>query len=268
MTGIQWLLQSNHPDLIAIREIEKILLAQGNVVHMAPLKGRSPDMPDLSDIDSSAPVVCYGPSFVPRALRHPDLAPGIFFDPQTFRWSSFQGGWGREAMLGDGRIVSAGDVLGSVGSGHVFVRPDEDSKAFDGGVFDRDGLEALIDRALASGNLSPETCLMVADTVEVDAEWRTFVVGNEVVAASSYRRGGVGDINLHVPHPVIDLAFDAVERWSPADVFCLDIALSGSRYGIVEANCFNASRFYGADATAILSAVSEFVAAQRPIPSL
>jgi hypothetical protein len=105
---------------------------------------------------------------------------------------------------------------------------------------------------------------VVADPVRVDAEWRTFVVGGEVVAASSYRRDGAGDINLHVPHAVIDMAFEAAELWMPADVFCLDIALSGDRYGIVEANCFNASRFYGADAAAVLAAVSAFVADRTP----
>lgn len=162
-------------------------------------------------------------------------------------------------MLSVGRVVpavAAPDVVGA----KSFVRPDEDSKAFDGGLFDAKSMAETIDLALMRGLLQPDTPVVVAEPVPVDAEWRTFIVGGEVVAASSYRRDGVGDINLHVPHAVVDLAFEAAERWLPADIFCLDIALSGGRYGIVEANCFNASRFYGADAAAVLSAVSTFVA--------
>lgn len=262
MTSIQWLLQSNHPNLSTIREIASILRDQGNAVHMVPLKGHSTELPDLSILDASDPVVCYGPSFVPRAFENLTLNPGIFFDPATFRWSAFRSGWGG-MMLSSGRVLPAAAAPDVVGA-KSFVRPDEDSKAFDGGLFDAKSMAETIDLALMRGLLQPETPVVVAEPVRVDAEWRTFVVGGEVVAASSYRRDGVGDINLHVPHAVIDMAFEAAERWMPADVFCLDIARSGDRYGIVEANCFNASRFYGADAAAVLSAVSAFVVDQRP----
>jgi hypothetical protein len=255
---IQWLLQSNHPNLSTIREIAAILRDQGNAVHMVALKGLSTELPDLSLLDPSEPVVCYGPSFVPRAFAHPDLNPGIFFDPESFRWSAFDAGWDG-MMLSAGRVVPAVAAPDRVGNG-AFVRPDEDSKAFDGGLFDEKSMAETIDLALMRGLLQPETPVVVAEPVRVDAEWRTFIVGGEVVAASSYRRDGVGDINLHVPHTVIDMAFEAAARWMPADVFCLDIALSGERYGIVEANCFNASRFYGADAAAVLSAVSALAA--------
>lgn len=255
---IQWLLQGNHPNPSTIREIAAILRDQGNAVHMVGLKGHSTELPDLSVLDPSEPVVCYGPAFVPRAFAHPGLTPGIFFDPAIFRWSVFDAGWDG-MMLSEGRVVPAVAAPGEVGS-RAFVRPDEDSKAFDGGLFDEKSMAETIDLALTRGLLQPETPVVVAEPVRVDAEWRTFVVGGEVVAASSYRRDGVGDINLHVPHAVIDMAFEAAARWMPADVFCLDIALSGDRYGIVEANCFNASRFYGADAAAVLSSVSGFAA--------
>lgn len=258
----QWLLQSNRANLSTMREIASILRDQGNTVHMVALKGRSTELPDLSMLDPAVPVVCYGPSFVPRAWGHPSLNPGVFFDPTTFRWSSFQSGWG-EMMLSAGRVVPAVAVPDMVGSGLAFVRPDEDSKAFDGGLFDARAIAEVIDLALSRGLIQANGLVVVAEPVRIDAEWRTFVVGGEVVAASSYRRDGAGDINLHVPHAVVDLAFEAAERWTPADVFCLDIACTSDRYRIVEANCFNASRFYGANVAAVLSAVSMFVANRR-----
>jgi hypothetical protein len=231
---------------------------------MVPLKGHSTELPDLSMLDAAEPVVCFGPSFVPRAFGHSELDPGIFFDPATFRWSAFQTGWG-DLMLSDGRVVSALAAPDLVGTG-AFVRPDEDSKAFDGGLYDSGSMAETIELALSRGLIQPDSSVVVAPLVDIEAEWRTFIVGGEVVAASSYRRNGVGDINLHVPLGVIDMAYEAAGQWNPADVFCLDIAISGDRYGIVEANCFNASRFYGADASAVLSSVSTFVADKRPEP--
>jgi hypothetical protein len=259
MTMTQWLLQSNHPNLSSIREIEAILCAQGNDVRMIALKGHSAEIPDIGTLDLTRPVVCYGPSFVPRTLRCSELSPGIFFDPATFRWSAFHEGWGELMLSAGAAIVCAMEAPSRIGAKLMFVRPDEDSKAFDGCLFDAASLKALIVPAVEKGLIHLETPVVMAEPIRIDAEWRTFIVDRQVVAASSYRKNGAGNIDLHVPRHVIDLAFEAAELWTPADVFCLDIALAGERYGIVEANCFNASRFYGADANAILNAVSAFV---------
>lgn len=256
---IQWLLQSNHPDLSSIREIEVILRDQGNDVGLVALKGHSTEIPEAEALDMSRPTVCYGPSFVPRALGYPDLSPGIFFEPATFRWSAFCVGWGDLMASDDAQVLRLSEAMSRISFEAMFVRPDEDSKAFDGGLYDRASLAAVLAPAIEKGFVDDSTEVVIASPMQIDAEWRTFIVGGEVVAASSYRYNGIGNMDLHVPHRAIDLAFDAAELWMPADVFCLDIALSGERYGIVEANCFNASRFYGADASVILESVSSFV---------
>ena len=258
MTSVQWLLQSNHPNPSAIREIELILRRQGHDVHSTELRGYSDAAFDIGSLDMDIPVVCYGPSFVPRALRYPELSPGIFFDPATFRWSAFRNGWGELMVSANADVVTVSHAASRLGTGSVFVRPDEDSKAFNGGLFDRASLELTIDAAIRKGRIGGDTLVVVAEPVQIDAEWRTFVVGGQVVASSSYRKDGTGNVDQHVPHEVVGLAEAAAARWTPAEVFCLDIALAGDRYGIVEANCFNASRFYGADANVILGAVSSF----------
>jgi hypothetical protein len=255
----QWLLQDNHPNLSSIREIELILCDQGNDVARVALKGHSTEIPGTEAFDKARPTVCYGPSFVPRALGYPDLSPGIFFDPATFRWSAFRAGWGDLMASADAQVIHLAEAMSRISFERMFVRPDEDSKAFDGGLYDRTSLAAVLTPAIEKGRVDDSTEIVIASPMQVDAEWRTFIVGGEVVAASSYRYNGIGNIDLHVPHRAIDLAFEAAELWTPAGVFCLDIALSGERYGIVEANCFNASRFYGADASVILDSVSSFV---------
>lgn len=162
-------------------------------------------------------------------------------------------------ICANAQVMRLSEAMSRLALEGMFVRPDEDSNAFDGGLFNESSLKAVFDPAIRKAYIDEDTLVVIAEPVQIDAEWRTFIVDGQVVAASSYRKDGAGNIDLYVPHRVIDLAFGAAELWSPAPVFCLDIALTGQRYGIVEANCFNASRFYGADASAILESVSSLV---------
>lgn len=100
---------------------------------------------------------------------------------------------------------------------------------------------------------------MVASPRTIEAEWRFFVVDGEIVGCSEYRRWGYPSIDGAVPRLAIDLATELASRWSPAGVYCLDLASSGDRMGIVEANCFNASRFYAVVLDRVLRAVNAFV---------
>jgi hypothetical protein len=262
MIRAQWLLQSNHPNLGTITELAAILENLGRSVHQVALKAHSAEMPLLHSIDPTLPVVCYGPSFVPRAYRYPGFEPGIFFDHELFSYTAFQRGWGELMLSRDAKLVAIEDVKRTTAEhGTIFVRPDEDNKLFDGGIYDTESVEAIVAILEAKDRLSRSTGVIVAPIVEIEAEWRTFVVDGEVVAASSYRVDGKANIDAHVPYAVIDLVYEAVERWRPDTVFCLDVARSKGRYGVVEANCFNAARLYGANARAILQSVSEFVEA-------
>jgi hypothetical protein len=179
----------------------------------------------------------------------------LFFDPEKFRWSAFQSGW-EEAMLSfDGRIMSLLDARDFLRDGATaFVRPDSDSKVFDGGLYDEPTLAA----ATPEIRVAPTTEVIVASPFTIEAEWRFFVVDREIVGCSEYRRWGRPSIDGAVPRVAIDLAADLASRWS-----CLDLASSGNRIGVVEANCFNASRFYAAVVERVLRAVNAFVLSRQ-----
>jgi hypothetical protein len=265
MTDVQWLLQRNHPNIGSIREIARLLNETGLDVFEVDLAPRTAEIPYVDGLDEERPTICYGPSFVPRALGRPDLDPGIFFDVEAFRWSSFATNW-QGLMLSEGYPMTIAEAL-QANFATVFARPDADSKAFDGGLYQYSGLEETLRRAQSRGLLSETDLVVLATPVAVEAEWRTFIVDGEVVSASSYRKDGRATIDEFVPYAVTDLAAHAASIWSPADVFCLDVAKSGDRYGLVEANCFAASRFYGADASTILKTVNHFVGGRNHTPS-
>jgi hypothetical protein len=213
------------------------------------------DVPAIPDLPDGAPVVCHGPGFITRALTHPRLRAGLFFNSETFRWSAFRLGWGEAMLASNARAMPLSAARALLADGlTAFVRPDADSKAFNGGVYDA----ASIERTLASVPVSDDVTVILAPPLVIDAEWRFFIVKKVVVAVSQYRRWGEASTEGPVPHSAIDLAAELASRWSPADVYCLDLAATGSRLGVVEANCFNASRFYAADGDRILRAVNDY----------
>ena len=250
-----WLIQANMRDQALRQTIEAALECLGEQHHAVALVPFSRELPELPFSTNERWIVCMGPSFVPRVATETTWRPGIYFDPSTFRWSVMAKHWGGLMFTPDGAVATAREVLEELETtGPLFVRPDEDSKAFDGGTYaDASELRA----ALGNHDLSLEVVRGRAATV--DAEWRCFVVGGEIVDASEYRRAGSPSLHRGAPPRVLDLVDEALAGWSPAPVTCIDVASSGGHFGIVEANCFNAARFYAADAETVLAAVAAHV---------
>jgi hypothetical protein len=86
--------------------------------------------------------------------------------------------------------------------------------------------------------------IVTASPTAIDAEYRLFMVASEVAAASEYRRNGQTSLQGFVPNEAIDLAIEADHTWRPAAAYAIDVARSGERFGIVEANCITAARHY------------------------
>jgi hypothetical protein len=254
MKPLTWLIQANMRDQFLRQQIETALDSLGEQCHSVTLVPFSREIPELPFSADQRRIVCMGPSFVPRIAIETTWRPGIFFDPATFRWSVMSEHWRDLMFTPDGAVTTAREVLEELEtSGPLFVRPDEDSKAFDGGRYaDASELRA----ALGSNDRSVVVVRGRATTV--DAEWRCFVVGGEIVDASEYRRAGSPSFHRWAPPRVLDLVDAALARWSPAPVTCIDVASSGGHFGIVEANCFNAARFYAADAGTVLAAVAAY----------
>jgi len=228
---------------------------EGHVPHLVRLT-KGTDIPAIPDLPDEGPIVCHGQGFITRALHHPRLKQGLFFNPEKFRWSAFRSGWEGALLSSDGRVMALADAKEFLKDGATaFVRPDSDTKVFDGGVYDVHALASAADQACAPLT----TPVIVASPCTIQAEWRFFIVAGEVVGCSEYRRWGRPSLDGAVPHIAIELAAELATRWSPAEVYCLDLASSDDRIGVLEANCFNGSRFYGAVVKRVLHAINEFV---------
>lgn len=101
--------------------------------------------------------------------------------------------------------------------------------------------------------VAPTSEVVLGKPSEIDAEWRLFLVGGEVVTGSMYRPSA----DPLLPRELVDFAREAASHWMPASVFVLDIARVDCSWKIVECNCFNGSRFYSADVEHLVRRVSE-----------
>jgi hypothetical protein len=248
-----WLLQANCQDRTVVREIQDLLDEFGIRWVAIDIDLKSKRLPVVAEVKDHDIVLCHGPSFLTRLdYEHPKWRPGCIFDPASFRWSEFEKHWGDFMLSRDGRLSTVGDLLSNLPTSQVFIRPDADSKLFDGAVRSVEALHELL------GELDRDLPVVTASPVEIDREYRLFVVGSDVVAASEYRREGKPSINGFVPNDVVDLAYAANHLWRPADAYVVDIGRSAGRIGIVEVNCIMAARFYAADARAIIEALCGF----------
>lgn len=255
MSTVHWVIQENQGDSANVRRMVEALELDGHAPHLVCLT-KSLDIPPIPELPDEGPIVCHGQGFMTRALHHPRLKHGLFFNPDKFRWKTFCSGWQGAMLSSDGRVMALSDAKDFLKNGvRAFIRPDADSKVFDGGVYDAPGLAAATEQE----GVPPTTRVVVASPCSIQAEWRFFVVAGEIVGCSEYRRFGRPSIDGAVPHVAIELAAELALRWSPADVYCLDLASCNDRIGVLEANCFNGSRFYGAVMERVLRAVNEFV---------
>lgn len=251
---LTWILQANLRDRPFLVRLQATLDDLGEDWHAVEVMPFVPELPTLPFTAEARAIVCYGPSFVPRVAAAPAWRPGIFFDAATFRWSAMAAAWGDLMFSPDGAVATVFDALEALTREPLFVRPDEDSKSFNGGVFaDAATLRAQL------GSTRLETPAIIARTRPVDAEWRCFVVNGSVIDSSEYRRAGRPSLYRGAPPRALELAEQAAARWVPSEVTCIDIASSGDHFGIVEANCFNAARFYACDPATVLAAVARHV---------
>ena len=252
MTEAVWFIQSNGLNQILFINVRECLMDQSIHFVEVNLKPFSNEIPDFSEYSSQS-IVCWGAGFVPRIYFQSDINPGIWFKPEKFKWSRFYENWRALMLSSDGEIGSWKELVATPFTAKRFVRPNGDNKYFEGGVY-----RNPYDIELAH-NAPDDFEVVVASAIPVENEWRFFIVDKTIISESSYRLNGAPNIQGIPPTEAIEVVSQAISIWCPDDVFCIDIGFDGQRYGIVEANCFNASRHYGADTRAIISAINNFL---------
>jgi hypothetical protein len=258
---VLWLVQTNMGSASDIAAWTDALDAEGipwQGVEVAPFSGEVPE------VDWVGPVVCYGStSFVVACKESGRFLPGVWHDDERFSYGAWAENLG--AMLLNSPDATRRTTIGEYAAAAVsdpgepvFARPERDLKEFNGAVWAAGELRDWCAKIAAGGfePLGPDTPMVVGTPFGIAEEWRLFVVDGEVVAASSYRRGGKLDKREGAPPEVLEFAAEAIACWQPAPVFTLDVCRSGDGLFVVEAQGFNSAGHYACDLRAVVRAVS------------
>lgn len=249
-----WVVQSNLPNSDTRRLLRRACDSVGLPLHAVSVSPRQPRLP--ADLPS-APLVVHGATtLVTLAAADDRFRHGVFYNPDAFCHAAYQREFGTAYVNHAAQLVDWDQAIETLCTRpNQFVKPPDDLKAFSGFVATKPELQNLLSRLSTRPKVLPEQ-IMLGPRYEVDAEWRLFVVGREIVSGSMYRPSA----DPSVPANLLAFANRAIQAWQPAPVFVLDVGRVHSKWQIIECNCFNWSRFYNSDVARIVSAVSEYQA--------
>lgn len=268
MNQLHFLLQSNlvneedqAPYIAALDAVQSAGLATWSYVKLVPFAGTvEPEF-----IPHDRKVFPIGSTSMLAASQRYGWTPGVVFDPLTFRFEAWRDHWGAANLVnGDAHVCPFGNAK-ALHDGSVFIRPCEDLKAFSGMVISADKLEDWQIRVhegeqsttYDSGLLKLSTPVVVSQVRTITREWRTWVVGGDVVAWSQYARNGKRECNRYTPWDVRVFAQRLADYWCPADAFVLDVGEVDGKLGLMEVNTLNSSGIYEGDMVAVYSAIAD-----------
>lgn len=259
--SVTWIIQTNmgsQSDILQYVEGVRQSGAKVIEVEYIPFSGQLPEM------DADGPVVLYGAvDFIKVAKESGRWPLGVFGDIDTFTYENWAKHYGDMLLNSpkDTELMQVGDfsLEGRNPEDLIFVRPQHDTKSLVGSVmsvqeFYTWSLEA---RKGLFANVNYDTPIVVAKPYGISAEWRLFVVNNEVVASSQYHKKGRLFKSEGAPGEVLDFARKVIDTWSPVPAYVLDIGMSANNYYIIEAQGFNSAGVYAANVKDIADAVNK-----------
>jgi len=266
MRKVRWIAQNN---LISEIDRDRMKQACDNLgvmyegVHVLPF---AYGLPKFTEDDSIN--VYYGSTTFISNLMQTDLdKTGIFLDESKFLMSNYLSQWGEHMLSSEARVLKFKEFIAEdhEPKSSWFIRPNADSKSFDGNVKDFGEIENWfnnVQQMFDNVELDENTDILVGPAYNIRKEWRNFVVDGKVVSSSLYRENfRLKKSADDIPAEMIEFVEARAKEYSPNEVFVMDIALCGGdhEYYIIECGCMNSVGFYHSDIQQIVKSVTDHV---------
>lgn len=213
-------------------------------------------------------VVFYGTlGFGKQIAREASWVPGVYCNLAKLECSHYYAHLG-EYLLNERYIMMpyadlkrrkefVFDTLGIQGT--VFVRPSSGSKLFHGQLLEIENFDKQYEK-LNFYDFSSDALVVLAEPVNLDAEWRLVVCDKKIIAASQYRmQDFMPKIMDNCPEDVREFGQKIAEgEFQPDPAWVLDIARTrDGRLRLIEINSFSCSGLYACDKEAVVREVSK-----------
>lgn len=140
-----------------------------------------------------------------------------------------------------------------------FIRPSQDSKIFNGGLYSRtkweDCVSTIKERYLG---ILPPINIQIGAPKKIYKEARVWIVNGKVVTSSYYKFGDNVAYSDELEPDGIQFVEDMIKIYKVATAFVMDICLTPDGWKIVEVNCINCSGFYKGDLVKLLASLEDY----------
>lgn len=187
------------------------------------------------------------------------LIKGMFYDFEKFD-QAYYGKLGLPLLNHSAMYIPIKENLNKSFEKDMFVKPSRDLKAFDAGILKAGQTVESFILSKSRQRFYLEEKLVVSDVLEMNDEYRFFVVDDKVVTGSAYRRNGIVSESAIVPEIVLKRAEIYASLYKPASVFTMDLArLNDGSIKIIEYNCFNCSGVYLCDLVKTFTEIKDYL---------
>jgi hypothetical protein len=186
------------------------------------------------------------------------LQRGVFYNVYTFD-QIFYKDLGLPLLNTDAEYLPIRENLKTVFDEPKFIKPSRDLKAFNGGILEA-GV-SIHDFIMAQNHQAfyIDEIAVIAELVNIYAEYRFFVIDGEVITGSYYRKNGQSYKSPDIPAEVQRVADDYAKLYKPHRVYTMDIAETDEGYDIIEYNCWNTSGSYACNLSKMYTALIKFM---------
>lgn len=142
----------------------------------------------------------------------------------------------------DAQILHSDNLVWS--EEEYFIRPLNDDKAFNGGIYNANTFKYKGD-------------IVVAKLKHISKEHRFFVIDGQIVTASLYKMNGSLSTSPVIDEGAMQFAQAMIKKFDFPG-FVIDIATVDNQYKIMELNCLNAAGFYDINLYKFVNSVMDY----------
>ncbi len=216
----------------------------------------SKDIPYFNNLPDDRYVIRGGVEIT--RFNHPVIKKSLFYDVKTFD-QNYYGQLGLPLLNADATSYIFSEIKNRVFTSPVFVKPSRDNKAFSAVLLSPgETLDELLSQQIHNV-ISDDETVLCAPTKKIFAEYRFFVINQQIITGSRYHLLGKLSPHYEIPSFVMNDARQYAKLYQPHDVFTMDIAMTDEGAKIVEYNCWNASGIYDTDIATMFLAVEDYV---------
>ena len=171
------------------------------------------------------------------------IRPEAVFSLENYSFDNLMEIFGKENFVNyDAKVLDSKDLIWN--EEEYFIRPLNDDKAFNGGIYN-------------SNTFQYEGDIVVAKLKSISQEHRFFVINGEIITGSRYKVAGSFSSSPIIDDGALSFAKKMIEKFKEPG-FVIDIATINNEYKIMELNCFNASGFYDINLYKYIVAVENY----------